>query len=87
MRISKLPLLSHDGVAMEILMHAHSFCRSVLSEYHGFFMRSSAAFVLLRLLRSFVERFYLSKKYDCKNSECVNLSFKCEEEEFWESLL
>ena len=56
--------------------HAHSFCRSVLSEYHGFFMRSSAAFVLLRLLRRFVEQFYLSKKHDCKNLECVNLSFK-----------
>ena len=42
----------------------------------GFFMRSSAAFVLLRLLRRFVERFYLLKKLDCKNPECVNLSFK-----------
>ena len=70
-----VPILTH----MKFLVrykHAHSFCRSVLSEYHGFFMRSSAAFVLLRLLRRFVEQFYLSKKQDCKNPECVNLLFK-----------
>ena len=34
--------------------------------YHGLFLRSSAAFVVLRILRSFVERFYLLKKHDCK---------------------
>ena len=70
---------SHSFTHMKFLVrykHAHSFCRSVLSEYHGSFMRCSAAFVLLRLLRNFVERFCLLKKHDCKNPECVNLSFK-----------
>ena len=69
----------HSFTHMKFLVcykHAHSFCRSVLSEYHGSFMRCSAAFVLLRLLRNFVERFCLLKKHDCKNPECVNLSFK-----------
>ena len=72
------------GVAMEILtfpfFYAYEISRTLqactLILLLCLFMRSSAAFVLLRLLRSFVERFYLSKKHDCKNPECVNLSFK-----------
>ena len=60
---------SHSFTNMEFLMrykHVHLFCRCVLREYHGLFLRSSAAFVVLRILRSFVERFYLLKKHDCK---------------------
>ena len=70
MRISKLPLLNHDGVAMEILtfpfFYAYEISRTLqtcaLILPLCLFMRNSAAFVLLRLLRSFVERFYLSKE-------------------------
>ena len=70
---------SHSFTHMKFFVrykHAHLFCRCVLREYHGLFLHRSAAFFVLRLLRSFVERFYLSKKHDCKNPECVNLSFK-----------
>ena len=84
MRISKLPLLNHDGVAMEILTFPFFYAYEIFRTLQAcalilplcLFMRSSAALVLLRLLRRFVEQFYLSKKHDCKNLECVNLSFK-----------
>ena len=60
---------SHSFTHMKFFVRykdAQLFCRCVLREYHGLFLHRSAAFFVLRLLRSFVERFYLQKKHDCK---------------------
>ena len=74
-----MPLLHLDGVTMEILsfsfLYAYEISCALLAcvlilllcpEYHVLLTRSSAAFVVLRLLRSFLERSYLLKKHDCK---------------------